>query len=122
MRSPINFVGNSLAASDYSEWIPRPPGATRFSIGIGWPATGTPIGVLSVEASNSNKAATARETIYTASTNPAGTSDSVVIDNVVTSCAYVLVRYTRTSGGTAAVFTDDQNTTGAKPIITWMEG
>jgi hypothetical protein len=122
MKQPLEWIGADLSASTRTKWIKRPPGAKKACIGIGWPATGTPVGTLSIEVSDHGKPGVAGAAYPVAiTTNPSGTANTLILDLIETAADAIAMVYTRTSGGTGAVFTDSSGVAGTLPQITWME-
>ena len=119
---PLEWIANSLAANDVTKWVRLPPQTKKLTIGIGWPATGTPVGTLAIEISNHGKPGVAGAPYPTTiTTNPAGTANTLVLDNIETSCTYIRMTYTAGSGGTGASFTDDSGVSGTLPTIETKE-
>jgi hypothetical protein len=114
---PVIFHAADLSATQSSDWIPRPSLAKKACVGIGWPATDAPTGALTIEESDS-PLSTSGATLGTFTTTPAGSAASTLFTFFVTA-AYVRVKYTRTSGGTAAAWTNSTGTAGTTPSITW---
>jgi hypothetical protein len=119
MRLPLEWVGNSLAADDVTKWVRLPDACKKIAIGIGWPATGTPVGTLSIQVSNHGKAGVAGAAYpITIATQPTGaTAKTVVLDNIETGAKFVRMVYTRGSGGTGCIFVDDSGVAGTTPSI-----
>jgi hypothetical protein len=119
---PLEWVGNSLAATDYTEWVQIPRGTKKMSIGIGWPSTGTPVGVLAVVVCNHGRNGVAGASYpITISTQPAGTAATLFLDNIDTAAGYIGMTYTATTGGTGAVFTDETGVAGTVPKLVFHE-
>ena len=114
---PIVFHAADLSATQASDWLARPSLSDKACIGIGWPATDTPVGALTVEVSDS-PSSTSGALIGTLATTPAGTAASTLVTFAV-SAAYVRVVYARASGGTGAAWTNSTGTAGTIPVITW---
>ena len=114
---PVVFHAADLSATQASDWIPRPSLAKRGFLGIGWPSTGAPIGALTVEESDS-PLSTSGALLATLTTTPAGTAASTTL-TFQTTAPYVRVKYTRTSGGTGAAWTNSTGTAGTTPTISW---
>lgn len=120
----FKMAAADLSASTRSNWVPIPRGAKRLAIDFGWTATGTPVGVFSVEVTNNPGAASgftlgAEGAAYTVTfgTQPAGTTAGMILDNLTTACDYIALVYTATSGGTGAVVTDSTHTAGTLPTL-----
>jgi hypothetical protein len=82
----------------------------NIGLEFSWPATGTPIGTIAIQCSNSWNPITNTGTFYTvtpspAVTNPAGTAGSFITTLSQLPYAWMRVLYTRTSGGTGALLT-----------------
>lgn len=106
-----------IDATQATEWQRRPSWAHNGCIGIGWPATDTPTGALTVEESDSSSS-TSGALLMTLTTTPAGTAASTMA-TFTTSAPYVRVVYTRASGGTGAAWTNSTGTAGTVPTLTW---
>lgn len=120
MRAPcerVTFHAADLSATQASDWIPRPSKDTKGCLGIGWPATDSPTGALTIEESDS-PSSTSGALLATLTTTPAGSAASTLV-TFATSAAYVRVVYTRTSGGTGAAWTNSTGTAGTIPTLTW---
>jgi hypothetical protein len=117
-KNLLKWKANSLAGNDETYWMRIPPKCTTMCIGVGWTATGAPIGELSIEVSNHGDDSMAGS-VYpvTITTNPAGSAGSVMLDGITTSAEYIKMRYTRSSAGTGAVFTDETQVAGTFPTI-----
>jgi hypothetical protein len=123
MRLPLKWVTGLLTGNDATAWQQLPPQSKRITIGIGWTAASdAPTGALSIEVSNHGKSGVAGS-VYpmTITTGPAGSAGSTVLDKIETSAAYVRLVYTRTSGGTGCVWTDDSGTAGTDTILVVKE-
>jgi hypothetical protein len=119
---PLEWIGNTLGASDVTKWVRLPPQTKKLTIGIGWPNTDTPIGTLAIEISNHGKPNVSGAPYPTVITiNPAGTANTVILDKIETSATYIRMTYTRSSGGAGAVFTDDTGVAGTLPNIETKE-
>lgn len=117
MRIPLVFKGD-MSASTRTYWAELPAGMKRVAIGIGWPATGTPVGTLSIElATHKNESVTGAVYTPAPSLHPTGGAANLLIDNIVTAARSIAVVYTRTSGGTGASFTDETGVAGTKPTL-----
>lgn len=125
MKKPIPFLGDP-SATTASAWMQIPPQTKRIAIGVGTTTTGTPAGQHSIEVSNHGQAGVAGTAIL----NAQGTAPTItatngavkqLIDNLVTAAQFIRTVYTRTSGGTGSVFTDDSGVAGSVPIITFKE-
>lgn len=118
MRVPLTFSTADLSASCVSQWVARKSDTCSASIGIGWPATGTPVGTLTIEGSDTSTGATG-VTIATPATTPTGGAAGTIIEIGPIAVAFVRVKYTRTSGGTGATFLNASQTAGTFASITW---
>ena len=102
-------MGGDASASRRSAWIPI-RSTRNLSIEMTLPATGSPVGVISIEISNSGvpgQAGRPLDSIYLAGlTQPSGGAWSCFLDNIQTTALYLAIVYTRTSGGVGANFTD----------------
>jgi N-methylhydantoinase B/oxoprolinase/acetone carboxylase alpha subunit len=122
----IFYLANGTVATDLSatcatKWIPT-RGCRRASLAIGWPATGSPVSVLSIQTCNHGIDGTAGEAYpITIATQPAGTANTLFLDGIKTDADYIRVVNTWTSGGTGAAFTDDSGTAGTSPILILKE-
>ena len=100
-------MGGDASASRRSAWMPL-NGHRQFCLDLNLPSTGTPIGVVSVELSDSGAPGVHGFPISTSAlpglTQPSGTSWSCLIDNIVSTAPYFCLVYTRTSGGAGAAF------------------
>ena len=105
MKLPLKFRGADMSASTRTDWVKLPAQAKRCAIDLGWPATGTPIGTLSIELSNDSNAATGAAYPIAIATNPTGGAGSILLDNIQTSARFLAVVYAVTSGGVGAAFT-----------------
>ena len=121
MQQQIVFSGD-MSSTLRSKWIRRPSAARAFSLGIGWPATGTPTGTLAVEISDHGVNGVAGTPVtLTIPAQPAGSAGGWVIDNIPCTAAYIAVTYTRTSGGAGANLMDSQRNANSKPSICFGE-
>jgi len=118
MRVPLTFSTADLSASCVSQWVPRKSDTCSCAIGIGWPATDSPTGTLTIEGSDTSTGATG-VTIATPTTTPAGSAAGTIIEIGPIACAFVRVKYTRASGGTGATFLNSSQTAGTTASITW---
>lgn len=114
---PVVFSAADLSVTQASAWIPRPSKDNNGCLGIGWPATGTPVGALTVEESDS-PLSTSGALLGTLTTTPTGGAASTLFTFTVTA-PYVRVVYTRASGGTGAHWTNSTGTAGTTPTLTW---
>lgn len=109
MQDPTKQVLTlSMAESGVTDWFPLL--MLHSSIDCAWPATGTPIGTLSIELTSDPTDATRVVVVDTgnfvpAPTQPSGTADRTVFDDLRTCESHGRVRYTKTSGGTGATLT-----------------
>ena len=97
-----------MSTSGVTGWFPM----EKLNTGIdcAWPATGTPIGVISVELTSNPADLTTVVVVSSASmspapTQPSGDADRTCWDNIKTCEPYGRVRYVRTSGGASATMT-----------------
>lgn len=114
-------LGGDLSASRRTAWFDL-EGGRHFSLEMACPATGSPIGVWSVEVCNHGKAGVAGATIPSDQlkglTQPSdGNAWSCFVDNVETTARFAAVVWTRTSGGIGADLTDGRGTTGARIVV-----
>jgi hypothetical protein len=123
MRKPLKWVANVLTGNDVTEWEQLPSGAKKMSIGIGWTAASdAPAGTFGIEISdhgNPSVAGVAYPIAITA--NPAGSAGSALLDNIETAASYIRMTYTRSSGGTGCVWTDDSGSSGTLPVLSIAE-
>jgi hypothetical protein len=120
MSSRLIVFETDMSATSRSNWIAIPQDCQEMSIALGWPGTDAPTGTLSLEVSGHGKNGTAGEAYpVTVSSSPAGTAGHVILDNIATSCPFICVLYTRSSGGTGAAFTNDSGVAGTQPLITF---
>jgi hypothetical protein len=114
-------VATDLSATCSTKRIPT-RGCRRASLGIGWTETGSPVGVISIQECNHNTDG-AEPTPYPVeiATQPAGTAGALFLPGLKFDGDYVVVTYTRTSGGTGATFTDDSGAAGTSPILILKE-
>jgi hypothetical protein len=117
VRVPLTFTGTDLSVNCRTQWVVKPSWARYAAIGIGWTATGTPVGVLSWEITTNPDATAGAPTAI--SSGPAGTADQLYVDLIETVGPYLAVSYAAGSGGTGAAWTDDSGTAGTSPTITW---
>lgn len=120
MRIPIVFTAADLSATTRSKWCKLPPGAKKCAIGIGWPATDAPTGTIAIEVSThgiDGVAGAAYPVVI--GTQPAGSAGTLFLDNIETAAEFIAVTYTRVSGGTGAVFTDEAG--GLPPALVIKE-
>jgi hypothetical protein len=114
------FSGD-LSADRYSSIVYLHEGTKTVDIDIGWPATGTPVGTLTIQESlhgvaagdwnNYSKDGTTSLTIAVA-----GTANVAHIRNLsLPGPRYMRLHYVRSSGGTGANFYDG-GTVGNQPI------
>ena len=126
MRLSIPFLATDLSATCYTAWAPIPPQAKKFAIGVGTTATGSPVGQISIQvATHKNPAVDGVAplnaqggAITVAATNGAGKQ---LIDNIATGADAIRMKYTVTSGGVGAVFTDDSGVAGSAPSLVFKE-
>lgn len=119
MRLPLEWVAGVLTGNDVTKWVKLPPMAKRCTIGIGWTAASdAPTGTIAIQISNHGKTGVAGVAYPTAiATQPAGSAGSTLLDNIETACEYIRLTYTRSSGGTGCVWTDDTGTSGTTPVL-----
>jgi hypothetical protein len=114
---PVVFRAADLSATQSSDWIPRRSTAKKGCVGIGWPATGTPVGALTIEESDS-PLSTSGALLATLTTTPTGGAASTMF-TFETAAPYVRIKYTAASGGTGAAWTNSTGTAGTTPTLTW---
>jgi len=120
MRIPLEWTGSDMSQSQRTNWIPRPPEATRACIDIGWTAVNSPKGTLGIEVANHRKPGVPGEEYeIDIKVHPNETSGKTIIDGIVTSADGIAMVYTRQSGGAGDVFTDSTCVVGTFPTITW---
>lgn len=91
-----DFVSDAFRSGD---WL-------STSVQIEWPATGTPVGVFSFEASNNSTNGVDgdfRPVTLTVDNQPDGDADGLIVDFETMPWVYVRAVYDRTSGGAGAV-------------------
>jgi hypothetical protein len=122
MRLLITFDAVDLSTTQRSHWIEIPPNTKDGAICIGCTATGSPSGDVSIEVSGHGAPGVAGQT-YTPGpvSKPSGGAFASVYDGIQTAARYICVLYTRASGGTGAVWTDDSGVVGTTPYIEFKE-
>ena len=108
LNPSCNIITLDMSVSGVTDWFDMEK--LNTGIDLVWPATGTPIGVVSVELTSdktdlTNVVVVSSSSMSPAPTQPSGGADRTCWDNIKTCEPYGRVRYACTSGGTGATMT-----------------
>lgn len=119
MINTVSFPGD-MSASRVSTPLAVGQGNTTFALDIACPSTDTPVGVITVEDSIHGDPSGDWNVYSVDGTNPLQITVNGAgiwhLRDYAMRAAYVRIRYTRASGGTAANFYDGSSTGANKPL------
>jgi hypothetical protein len=127
MKVDIVFAAADLSTSQVSDKFEIPEGVDGINADIGFPTTGAPVGVLTIEEClhgdpNGDWQPYSKDGSTTLSTAVNGTSAAGYLhfrDIAIAGPRFARFRYVRTSGGTGARFNDCSTSANNAPIVSF---